>query len=161
MIETQSKTKNIELSTMVQEKKYSTKNKFKNHGLNVPEDYFESIEARVFQQLQSEPVIGSSKEKVTLLWWPYVAAAASLLLVWQVYQHNESSGVNTLSELALEVSVEELNTYASVSLNETELLATLDQEDYEFLYNEATEWDQWEEIALEQDHLFTEFQLMN
>lgn len=142
-------------------KKKSNNYKFKDHGLNVPEHYFESIEARVFQQLQSEPVIGSSKEKVTLLWWPFVAAAASLLLVWQVYQLNESSIVNVASDMAVELTVEELNTYASVSLNETELLATLDVEDYEFLYNEAAEWDNWVEEALEQDHLFTEFQLMN
>ncbi len=146
---------------MENNKKDTDKNKFNHHGLNVPEDYFESIESRVLQQLHSEQNVGSSKEKVKLLWWPFVAAAASLLLVWRVYQHNESSSVNTVSEMAMKLSEEELNTYAYVSLNETELFTTLDQEDYEFLYNEAIEWDKWEAEALEQDYLFTEFQLMN
>lgn len=146
---------------MENNKKDTAKNKFNHHGLNVPEDYFESIESRVLQQLHSEQNVGSSKEKVKLLWWPFVAAAASLLLVWRVYQHNESSSVNTVSEMAMKLSEEELNTYAYVSLNETELFTTLDQEDYEFLYNEAIEWDKWEAEALEQDYLFTEFQLMN
>ncbi len=146
---------------MENNKKDTAKNKFNHHGLNVPEDYFESIESRVLQQLHSEQNAASSKEKVKLLWWPFVAAAASLLLVWRVYQHNESSSVNTVSEMAMKFSEEELNTYAYVSLNETELFTTLDQEDYEFLYNEAIEWDKWEAEALEQDHLFTEFQLMN
>ena len=146
---------------MENNKKDSAKNKFNHHGLNVPEDYFESIESRVLQQLHSEQNAVSLKEKVKLLWWPFVAAAASLLLVWRVYQHNESSSVNTVSEMAMKLSEEELNTYAYVSLNETELFTTLDQEDYEFLYNEAIEWDKWETEALEQDHLFTEFQLMN
>jgi len=149
------------VSTMEYMKKKSNNNKFKDHGLNVPEHYFESVEARIFQQLQSESNSEFSKEKVKLLWWPFVAAAASLLLVWRVYQHNESSSVNTVSEMAMKLSEEELNTYAYVSLNETELFTTLDQEDYEFLYNEAIEWDKWEAEALEQDHLFTEFQLMN
>jgi hypothetical protein len=142
-------------------KKKSNNNKFKDHGLNVPEHYFESVEARIFQQLQSESNSEFSKGKVKFLWWPYIAAAASLLLVWHVYQLNESSSVNTVSEMAMKLSEEELNTYAYVSLNETELFTTLDQEDYEFLYNEAIEWDKWEAEALEQDHLFTEFQLMN
>lgn len=142
-------------------KKKSNNNKFKDHGLNVPEHYFESLEARIFQQLQSESNSEFSKGKVKFLWWPYIAAAASLLLVWHVYQLNESSSVNTVSEMAMKLSEEELNTYAYVSLNETELFTTLDQEDYEFLYNEAIEWDKWEAEALEQDHLFTEFQLMN
>ncbi len=146
---------------MENNKKDTAKNKFNHHGLNVPEDYFESIESRVLQQLHTEQNVGSSKEKVKLLWWPFVAAAASLLLVWRVYQHNESSSVNTVSEMAMKLSEEELNTYAYVSLNETELFTTLDQEDYEFLYNEAIEWDKWEAEALEQDYLFTEFQLMN
>ncbi len=146
---------------MENNKKDTAKNKFNHHGLNVPEDYFESIESRVLQQLHSEQNAASSKEKVKLLWWPFVAAAASLLLVWRVYQHNESSSVNTVSEMAMKLSEEELNTYAYVSLNETELFTTLDQEDYEFLYNEAIEWDKWEAEALEQDYLFTEFQLMN
>ncbi len=146
---------------MENNKKDTAKNKFNHHGLNVPEDYFESIESRVLQQLHTEQNVGSSKEKVKLLWWPFVAAAASLLLVWRVYQHNESSSVNTVSEMAMKFSEEELNTYAYVSLNETELFTTLDQEDYEFLYNEAIEWDKWEAEALEQDHLFTEFQLLN
>ncbi len=142
---------------MENNKKDTAKNKFNHHGLNVPEDYFESIESRVLQQLHTEQNVGSSKEKVKLLWWPFVAAAASLLLVWRVYQHNESSSVNTVSEMAMKLSEEELNTYAYVSLNETELFTTLDQEDYEFLYNEAIEWDKWEAEALEQDYLFTEF----
>jgi hypothetical protein len=149
------------VSTMEYMKKKSNNNKFKDHGLNVPEHYFESVEARIFQQLQSESNSEFSKGKVKFLWWPYIAAAASLLLVWHVYQLNESSTVNTVSEMAMKLSEEELNTYAYVSLNETELFTTLDQEDYEFLYNEAIEWDKWEAEALEQDHLFTEFQLMN
>ena len=158
---TQSKAQSIGVSTMENNKKDTAKNKFNDHGLNVPEDYFESIESRVLQDLHTEQNAASLKEKVKLLWWPFVAAAASLLLVWRVYQHNESSSVNTVSEMAIKLSEEELNTYAYVSLNETELFTTLDQEDYEFLYNEAIEWDKWEAEALEQDHLFTEFQLMN
>ena len=146
---------------MENNKKDTAKNKFNHHGLNVPEDYFESIESRVLQELHTEQNAASSKEKVKFLWWPFVAAAASLLLVWRVYQHNEPSSVNTGLEMAMKLSEEELNTYAYVSLNETELFTTLDQEDYEFLYNEAIEWDKWEAEALEQDHLFTEFQLMN
>ena len=158
---TQSKAQSIGVRTMENNKKDTAKNKFNHHGLNVPEDYFESIESRVLHELHSEQNAAYSKEKVKLLWWPFVAAAASLLLVWRVYQHNESSSVNTVSEMAMKLSEEELNTYAYVSLNETELFTTLDQEDYEFLYNEAIEWDKWEAEALEQDHLFTEFQLLN
>ena len=149
------------MSNMEYMKKKSNNNKFKDHGLNVPEHYFESVDARIFQQLQSESNSEFSKGKVKFLWWPYIAAAASLMLVWHVYQLNESSSVNVASDMAVELIVEELNPYTLVSLNETELLATLDQEDYEFLYNEAIEWDEWEEEALEQAYLFTEFQLMN
>jgi len=149
------------VSNMEYMKKKSNNSKFKDHGLNVPEHYFESVDARIFQQLQSESNSEFSKGKVKFLWWRYIAAAASLMLVWHVYQLNESSSVNVASDMAVELIVEELNPYTLVSLNETELLATLDQEDYEFLYNEAIEWDEWEEEALEQAYLFTEFQLMN
>ena len=60
---TQSKAQSIGVSTMENNKKDTAKNKFNDHGLNVPEDYFESIESRVLQDLHSEQKCSIFKRK--------------------------------------------------------------------------------------------------
>ena len=146
---------------MDHKKKYPTKNKFQEYGLKVPEHYFDSIEHKILNQLEAQQSSTSSMHKIRSLLWPSIAAAAALLLVWSVYQLNESSSVISASVVTLEPSLDDINAYASVALNESELLATLNQEDVEVLYTMAQEWDNWGEEALELDYLFTEFQLMN